>query len=459
MQFISTRGASPPLSFADMIVAGLAQDGGLYVPKELPRLGPCDPARSWTETALQTLMPFTQGDMSADDLAAMIEGAASTFDDPRVAPLTRIEPGLHVLELFHGPTLAFKDVALQWLGRLIEWRLRRTGRNALIIAATSGDTGSAAIAALRGRAHVKVAILHPKGRTSDVQRRQMTTVLDHNVLNIAVNGTFDDCQALVKSLFADQAFAAGVNLGAVNSINFARIAAQIVYYVTASAALAGEGSVDFAVPTGNFGDIYAGLLARAMGAPIGNLIVAANENDILVRCRETGTYQPRGVVETSSPSMDIQVSSNFERLLFDLSGHDGATIAGLMRDLSQKGSFTLPPAMHQGLREAVLADRVTMNEADAAMARIWNGAGRHIDPHTAIGLVAADRARREGHPMVALSTAHAAKFPDAVERATGTRPALPARLAGLMSMPERFDVMAADVAALRARLTNFAEAA
>lgn len=459
MHFISTRGASPPLSFADMIVAGLAPDGGLYVPHEMPRLAPTQAAEDWNATALKVLAPFAGGAVPLDGLARMIGDAAATFDDPRVAPLAPLAPGLHVLELFHGPTLAFKDVALQLLGRLIEWRLKSAEREALIVGATSGDTGSAAIAALRGRDRVKVAILHPKGRTSEVQRRQMTTVRDDNVLNIAIDGTFDDCQSLVKALFADQAFAAHVNLGAINSINFARIAAQIVYYVTAATSLAGEGEVDFAVPTGNFGDIYAGLLARAMGAPVGNLIVAANENDILVRCRETGVYQPRGVIATSSPSMDIQVSSNFERLLFDLSGRDGATIARLMRDLAEKGAFTLPPQMHQGLRNAVLAERVTMAEADAAMEDVWQVNRRHIDPHTAIGLVAARRHKRAGHPMVTLATAHAAKFPGAVERATGARPSMPARLAGLMTMPERYEEMTVALAPLRARLSAFAEGA
>ncbi len=460
MEFISTRSASPqssqPLRFDDIIVAGPAPDGGLYVPATLPRLVSLPPTAGWNATASHVLGPFAQGVVGKDALAGMIAASSSAFDDPGVAPLSSLEDGLHLLELFHGPTLAFKDVALQLLGRLIDWRLRQSGASALIVGATSGDTGSAAIAGLRGQARTKIAILHPKGRTSEVQRRQMTTVLDANVLNLAVEGTFDACQSLVKALFADQAFARGTNLGAVNSINFARIAAQIVYYFTASSALSKGGVVDFSVPTGNFGDIYAGILARAMGAPVGELVIATNENDILVRACMTGIYQPRGVMETTSPSMDIQISSNFERLLFDLSGRDGIMIARLMEDLRTKGSMTLPRAMHEGLRAAVGAERVTMDEAKAEMASVWRTRNRLIDPHTAIGLVAARRRKRANVPMVALATAHAAKFPDAVEAATGIRPSLPPHLAHLMTAPERFETIAGDLAALRARLSAFA---
>lgn len=460
MQYISTRGASPALSFEDVMLSGLAPDGGLYMPESWPEIGADEmtalATRTYPEAALQVLKRFT-GAMPLADLYTAIQAAYASFPGGRVAPLRELEPGLHLMELFHGPTFAFKDVALQLLGRLMDWGLKRSGKRALIVGATSGDTGSAAIAGLRGLAAVDVVILHPKGKTSDIQRRQMTTVLDENVRNLAVDGNFDDCQAIVKALFSDHELSQRLNLAAVNSINWARIAAQIVYYVTAAAALgAPEREIDFAVPTGNFGDIFAGYAAQRMGAVKGRLIVATNENDILKRALETGRYEPRGVVETTSPSMDIQVSSNFERLLFEAADRDGAAVARLMDDLKTKGSFTLGGNLRAAIAERFDAERVTADEAAAEIASLAKAGGPVLDPHSAIGLVAARRRKRPGVPMVALATAHAAKFPAAVKAATGKEPETPDFLAKLGALPERYDTVPAETAAIRAYIEAFA---
>lgn len=461
MRYISTRGASPALPFDAVMLSGLAPDGGLYMPEAWPQISPDEMAalatRTYPEAALQVLKRFTGDAIPLADLYTAIQSAYATFPGGAVAPLRDLGGDIHLLELFHGPTFAFKDVALQLLGRLMDWGLKRSGQRALIVGATSGDTGSAAIAGLRGLGAVDVVILHPKGRTSDIQRRQMTTVLDENVRNIAVEGNFDDCQAIVKALFSDADLAARLNLAAVNSINWARIAAQIVYYVTAAAALGAPGrQVDFSVPTGNFGDIFAGYAAQRMGAVSGRLIVATNENDILKRALDTGRYEPRGVVETTSPSMDIQVSSNFERLLFEAADRDGAAVAGLMNDLKTKGSFTLGGNMRAAISERFDAERVTSPEAAAEIAALAGQGGPVLDPHSAIGLIAARRRKRPGVPMVALATAHAAKFGDAVRAATGRAPELPGTLAALANLPERFDILPAETGAIRAYIEAFA---
>ncbi len=436
------------------MLSGLAPDGGLYMPESWPQISAGEMSalatRTYPEAAFQVLQRFT-GDIPLPDLYSAIQSAYASFPQGRVAPLRDLGDGFHVLELFHGPTYAFKDVALQLLGRLMDWGLKRSGKRALIIGATSGDTGSAAIAGLRGLDAVDVVILHPKGRTSDIQRRQMTTVLDDNIRNLAVEGNFDDCQAIVKTLFGDAALCERLNLAAVNSINWARIAAQIVYYVTAAAALGAPArEIDFAVPTGNFGDIFAGYAAQRMGAVSGRLIVATNENDILKRTLDTGRYEPRGVVETTSPSMDIQVSSNFERLLFEAADRDGTAVAALMDDLKTKGSFTLGGNLRAAISARFDAERVTAAEAAAEI----RASG--LDPHSAIGLVAARRRKRPGVPMVALATAHPAKFPDAVKAASGKSPETPDSLAKLAHLPERYDTVPAVADTIRTYIEAFA---
>ena len=461
MRYISTRGAAPALPFDAVMLSGLAPDGGLYMPEAWPQIAPGEMAalatRTYPEAALQVLRRFTGDAIPLPDLYGAIQQAYASFPGGRVAPLRDLGDDFHLLELFHGPTFAFKDVALQLLGRLMDWGLKRSGGRALIVGATSGDTGSAAIAGLRGLGAVDVVILHPRGRTSDIQRRQMTTVLDDNVRNLAVEGNFDDCQAIVKALFSDPDLSARLNLAAVNSINWARIAAQIVYYVTTAAALGAPArEIDFAVPTGNFGDIFAGYAAQRMGAVSGRLIVATNENDILKRALDTGRYQPQGVVETTSPSMDIQVSSNFERLLFEAAGRDGAAVAALMDDLKTAGAFTIGGNLRAAIAERFDAERVTSAEAAAGIAALAGAGGPVLDPHSAIGLAAARRRKRPGVPMVALATADAAKFPDAVQAATGKRPEIPQSLARLAALPERFDTVPAETAPVRAYIEAFA---
>jgi len=462
VKYVSTRGAAPPVPFDQVMLSGLAPDGGLYMPESWPQLGADEvraiATRTYPEAALQVIKPYAAPAVPLADLYSAIIAAYGRFEAPEVVPLRNLGGGLHLLELFHGPTFAFKDVALQLLGRLMEWGLKRSGKHALIVGATSGDTGSAAIEALRGLAQVGVVIMHPEGRTSAIQRRQMTTVLDRNVRNIALEGNFDDCQSILKALLGDSAFATRLNLAAVNSINWARIAPQIVYYVVAAAKLGAPGrEVDFAVPTGNFGDIFAGYCAQAMGAFRGRLIVATNENDILYRALETGRYEPRGVVETTSPSMDIQVSSNFERLLFEASGRDGALVAGLMEDLKGKGHFDLTPAMRDFIAARFAAERVTAADAATQIAALSVTGGPLLDPHSAIGVVAGHRRRRPGVPMVCLATAHPGKFPDAVRQATGTPPRIPARLAALETMEERYDVLPNGTQAVRAYIEAFAK--
>jgi threonine synthase len=443
MKYVSTRGQAPVLDFADVLLAGLAADGGLYVPESWPALpdGWRD-ARPYVDVASDVLWPYVEGStLSRQALDELAAEAYATFDHPDVCPLVELERGVWVVELFHGPTLAFKDVALQLVGRLFDRELQRRGERRTIVVATSGDTGSAAIAACVGRPTLDVVVLHPAGRVSDVQRRQMTTVDAPNVHNVAVEGTFDDCQDVVKALFADPGLRDRIGLSAMNSINWARVAAQIVYYVTAAAAC---GPCEMAVPTGNFGNILAGWIARRAGAPIEALIIGSNRNDILSRWARTGSLVADEVVPTLSPSMDIQVSSNHERLLFELLGRDGAATAELMGRFRALGSV-------EGPRDPVFAAASLDDDATlAVIAGLHRRTGYLADPHTAVGIGAAEACRRRPDlPMVCLATAHPAKFPDAVERATGTRPALPEGLADLFDRPERYDVLPADLEAVR----------
>ncbi|MEY2405400.1 MAG: threonine synthase [Acidimicrobiaceae bacterium] len=432
---MSTRGSAPPLEFGDVLLEGLARDGGLYVPERVPPLP--DFEGGYTDVATAIMQPFAEG----TDLAPMVQAAYATFDHPEVCPLVELGDGLWVQELWHGPTLAFKDVALQLVGRLFDDELARRGERATIVVATSGDTGSAAIEACVGRSTLDIVVLHPEGRTSDVQRKQMTTVDAPNVHNVAVMGTFDDCQDLVKAMFADESFRDEVRLGAMNSINWGRVLAQIVYYVTASTMV---GPCSFSVPTGNFGNILAGWYARKMGARIEQLIIGSNRNDILARWVRDGALVADEVVPTLSPSMDIQVSSNHERLLFELLDRDGARTAELLQRFRSLGSVEAP-------RDPVFAAaRLDDDETLAEIRRTYEESGYLVDPHTAVGIGAARRARTDhAVPIVCLSTAHPAKFPDAVERATGIRPQLPERLADLFDREEHFDVLPDDLASVQ----------
>ena len=454
MRYISTRGAAPALSFDDVLLAGLAEDGGLYLPETWPRLDADALAalhgRPYAETVARVMASFVGASIPEDALGAMVTDAYRGFGHPAVAPLRQLDSGLWLLDLTVGPTLAFKDYALQLVGRLFDHVLARRGRRATILGATSGDTGSAAIEACRGRAAIDIFILHPRGRVSEVQRRLMTTVAEPNVHNIAIDGTFDDCQDLVKAAFADRAFRERMQLSAVNSINWARVAAQIAYYVHAAVALgAPYRAVSFAVPTGNFGNVFAAHAARRMGLPIAELVVATNANDILARFFEAGDMSTATVTPTLAPSMDIQVSSNFERLLFELLDGDGAAVADAVRRFRAEGRLPLPREAWQRARALFASHREDDAGTLAAIAAEWRASGEVLDPHTAIA-VAAARARRGdlGTPMVALATAHPAKFPDAVERATGQRPPLPARLADLHAREERLTVLPNDLRAV-----------
>jgi threonine synthase len=448
--YISTRGEAPTLGFCDVMLTGLARDGGLYVPAVWPQLSPDTIAalfgRPYWEVAVEVIRPFVAGEISDEDLGRMAYDAYATFRHPAVVPLDQTAPNQFVLELFHGPTLAFKDVAMQLIARLMDHVLAKRAQRTTIVVATSGDTGGAAVDAFAGRDNVDLIVLFPHGKISDVQRRMMTTTGAANVHALAVEGNFDDCQAIVKGLFNHHAFRDAVSLSGVNSINWARIVAQVVYYFTSAVALgAPHRAVDFTVPTGNFGDIFAGYVAKRMGLPIRKLRIAANINDILARTLQTGIYEVREVHATASPSMDIQVSSNFERLLFEACGRDAATVRGLMASLAQSGRFVLPEKVLTAIREDFEAGRADEDETSAAIRTSWRETGDLIDPHTAVALAVADRDTTELHvPNIVLSTAHAAKFPDAVEAACGVRPALPVYLEGLMSKPEHIKVMKND---------------
>ncbi|CUH39147.1 Threonine synthase [Jannaschia seosinensis] len=440
MNYISTRGQAPVLGFEDTMLTGLARDGGLYVPEAVPVLSQGDIAAMaglrYEEVALRVMRPFVADAFAEDDFAAMIARAYAGFGHPARAPLKQLAPNHFLLELFHGPTLAFKDFAMQLIGQMFEHTLTRRGTRATIVGATSGDTGSAAIEAFRGLDAADVFILYPHGRVSDVQRRQMTTPDEANVHAVALTGDFDDCQARVKDMFNDFAFRDGVNLTAVNSINFARVLAQVVYYFTAATALgAPHRPVSFTVPSGNFGDVFAGHIARRMGLPIKRLVVATNRNDILHRCLTTGEYRTGEVHPTISPSMDIQVSSNFERALHLAYGGDGGAIAQLMEE-QRSGGFSVSQGALQALREIYTSGRASEAETSAAIRAARERTGELLCPHTAVGYhVAQDH--QGATPMVTLATAHPAKFPDAVEAATGIRPPLPPRMADLFDRPER----------------------
>lgn len=467
MPYISTRDTHQPpqsLAFDEVLLAGLAPDGGLYVPQSWPRLTPGDlramKGKSYVDIAVQVMTPFLDGVIGAADFRAMVESAYRDFDDPAVAPLRDLGHGIFLLELFHGPTLAFKDFALQLVGRLFDHVLAKRRTRVTIVGATSGDTGSAAIAACRDRAAVDIFMLYPKGRISDVQRKQMTTVVASNVHAIAVDGTFDDCQDLVKAMFADVKFREELNLSAVNSINWARIMAQIVYYVVAAVKLdAPERAVSFAVPTGNFGNVYAAHVARRLGVAMDQLIIGTNRNDILARFINDGAMTI-GMVEPSlSPSMDIQVSSNFERLYFELKHGDAAALAAAMTEFRRSGTLPVTRGEWQEAVKLFAAARVDDNATLAEIAATYRASGVVLDPHSAVAVAAARAKRRDPSiPVVALATAHPAKFPDAVERAIGKKPPVPARLGEMMTLPERAPDLPHDLAAVQRYVRNHARA-
>lgn len=456
MRYVSTRGTAEPAGFGEVLLGGPAPDGGLYLPEAWPELAPdalgaLGPA-SYVEAAFRIMRPFVGDAFTEADFRADVEAAYASFHHRAVVPLVQIGPNQFLLELFHGPTLAFKDVAMQLLGHLFARALRKRGQRATVIVATSGDTGSAAIAALKGQPNVTVFVLHPKGRVSDVQRRQMTTVVDDNVHNIALEGTFDDTQSVVKALFADVRFASRTHLTAVNSINFARIMAQCVYYLTAGIALgAGCGrAANFVVPTGNFGDVFAGDAAARMGLPVEKLVVATNANDIMARALNDGIYSAGTAQATLSPSMDIQVASNFERALFEASGRDAAWVADAMHAFAETRRLAIRSNVLDALRARYGAGAADDDETLAAIARVYRETGRIVDPHTGVGVAVAEKmAARLSGPVVILSTAHPAKFPDAVERAIGLRPALPPFMTDLMTRPERCTALPNSVTKVR----------
>ncbi|WP_299195175.1 threonine synthase [uncultured Erythrobacter sp.] len=457
MQYISTRGAAPALDFEGATLAGLASDGGLYLPREWPRLSETDiralRGLSYAQLAVRIMRPFVAGSLSDDELEALCEAVYGDFGHSAVTPLVQLNETHWLLELFHGPTLAFKDVALQMLGHLFETFLARRGERLTIVGATSGDTGSAAINAVAGRERVEIFMLHPNGRVSDVQRRQMTTVRAPNVHNLAIDGSFDDAQSHVKAIFADKSVTGTLRIGAVNSINWARLMAQVVYYFYSALQLgAPDRKVAYSVPTGNFGDVFAGYVAAQMGLPIERLIVATNVNDILHRALGEGDYSTGETTATITPSMDIQVSSNFERLLFDCGGRDGMALGEQMRSFEQARAMQLTGAQREGAAALFTSARADQDETARALQWAYRSAGQVIDPHTGVGLHAALATDTVsiGTPIVTLATAHPAKFPDAVERAVGVRPALPARVGDLFGREEHFTELGGDYEATRA---------
>ena len=458
MRYISTRGQAPARDFADVLLAGLAEDGGLFVPESWPHFSPADwramRGLPYHALAARVMQPFVGGAIPFETLQKICHEAYAGFGHPAVAPLVQLDTHLFTQELFHGPTLAFKDMAMQVLGRLFDYVLTQRDARVTIVGATSGDTGSAAIEACAGRERVDIMILHPHQRTSLVQRRQMTTVHAANVGNIALEGTFDDCQDMVKALFADAPFRNEVHLSAVNSINWARIAAQIPYYVAAALALgAPDRDVAFSVPTGNFGNILAAWAARRMGLPIARLIVGSNRNDILYRFLDKNDMSMVPVEPSLSPSMDIQVSSNFERLLFELLDRDPVALTKTMQAFRETGRMPVPDAIWHRARGVLHGFRLDDAGTEAEIRRLHAATGYLADPHTIIGIAAA-RAHAPGHgiPTVTAATAHPAKFPDAMERATGLRPALPPRMADLFEREEKFTVMPNDLAAVQAKV-------
>jgi threonine synthase len=454
MRYLSTRGQSPEIGFRQAVLSGLAPDGGLYMPVEWPKLP--DPTRnafsdrSFPEVAAEVISLFAGPDLAVADLLPMAVRAYGAFDTVDVTPMSRIGEDDHILELFHGPTLAFKDVAMRMLAELYGWALAGGDRGKTIIGATSGDTGGAAISAFAGSATAEVFMLHPKGRISDVQRRMMTTVAAPNIVNIAVAGSFDDCQSIVKKLFADDRLNSRLDLGGVNSINWVRLAVQTVYYFKAAAMLGCPAS--FVVPTGNFGDVFAGFAAKLMGLPVNRLAVAVNSNDIMRRVLTNGVYEPATAKPTSSPSMDIQVASNFERLLFEAFGRDPQGLSQLMRDFERDNRMVLPAGVLASISKDFCAASAAEAEVDDKIRSHFETHGVLIDPHTAVGLVGLEKLRASGDikgPAIALATAHPAKFPDAVEKAAGRRPELPPHYSDLMSRAENMLYAPADPSAIR----------
>ena len=452
MKYVSTRGAAPVLGFADVVLAGLANDGGLYVPETWPTLGPVT-SGSYAELAASVFVPYVGADIDNATMQRLCDTAYSTFRHPHVVPIVPLESGHHLMELFHGPTLAFKDVALQLLGQLFDHILTQRKEKVTIVGATSGDTGSAAIDGVKNCANINIIILYPHGRVSDVQRKQMTTVDSPNVRTVAIDGTFDDCQDLVKAMFNDEKFRDANQLSAVNSINWVRVMAQVVYYITALEKL-GRSAV-FSVPTGNFGNVLAGWIAKQMGAPIDGFVVASNKNDILTRFFESKKMTSNEVVPTLSPSMDIQVSSNFERLIFEMNNRDGIATAKQLVEFRSTGELNVAAGSYQKWISGVFVGRRCDDEDTLATMRdVYKKSGMLIDPHTAVGLSAARQSAGVDYPkevpMITLATAHPAKFPDAVRRATGETPKLPEHLADLMSRPERSVSLPNDLKAVQA---------
>ena len=464
MQYVSTRGDAPPVGFLDAVMAGLAPDGGLYVPQTWPQLSAEEIAgfagRPYAEVAADILARFAGDAFSAEELLDITSEAYAGFSHPAVVPLSQMDANLWRLELFHGPTLAFKDVAMQMLARLYERALAAKQRTLTVVCATSGDTGGAAVEALAGRANVKLVVLFPDGRISEVQRRFMTTAQDPNVRCLALKGTFDDCQAIVKALFQAQGFRQAVDLTGVNSINWARIVAQTVYYFTAAVALgAPRRAVSFTVPTGNFGDAFAGFVAKQMGLPIERIVLATNSNDIIARMAQDGRYARGPVRQTQSPAMDIQVASNFERLYFEGVERNGLETARAMRAFAETGAIDIPPRARTMIEALFTGVGVGEDDTSRAILSTFNQTGVLIDPHTAVGVAAAHWVgpKRSSTPMVVLSTAHPAKFPEAVEAAAGVAPDLPRAARGLAGKPERIDRLPADVEAVQAYIRDFAQ--
>jgi threonine synthase len=448
MRYVSTRGRAAELGFCDALLAGLATDGGLYVPQTWPK-NPTLAGSTYASKAASLMAPYVEGEIPQDVFAQLCATAYSTFRDPAVVPLVQIAPEHYLLELFHGPTLAFKDVALQLIGQLFDYVLTQRNQRVMIVGATSGDTGSAAIDGVKGCKNVDIVILYPNGRVSDVQRRQMTTITSPNVHTVAVDGTFDDCQDLVKAMFNDAPFREANSLSAVNSINWARVMAQTVYYFTALETLGRSAS--FSVPTGNFGNVLAGWIAKQMGADIEKLIVGSNSNDILTRFFETHSMDMLPVVPTLSPSMDIQVSSNFERLLFEMNNRDGGATTEQLNQFRQSGKLSVEPDQYaKWIAPTFRAHRANNDETLAVMKRIYGESGMLVDPHTAVGIASAEACAEPGVPTITLATAHPAKFPDAVKRATGVHPALPDHVADLFDREERIVNLPNDLQAIEA---------
>ncbi len=464
MRYLSTRGEAPALGFSDAILAGLARDGGLYVPQEWPHFS-ADDIRAmrglpYADLAIRVLSPFVGGEIAAPVFERLVREAYATFRHEAVCPLVQIAPNTFVLELFHGPTLAFKDVAMQLLARLMDHVLAERDQRATIVGATSGDTGGAAIDAFAGRDRTDIFIMFPHGRVSPVQQRQMTTSQASNVHALAIEGHFDDCQGLLKDMFNDHAFRDRVALSGVNSINWARIMAQIVYYFSSALSLgAPDRPVSFTVPTGNFGDIFAGYAAKRMGLPIERLVIATNDNDILARTIESGEYRTKGVVPTTSPSMDIQVSSNFERLLFEASNRNPETVRRYMNSLRQSSAFTIEAGEIARIRAEFDAGSGDVRQVAATIKATLAGSGYLLDPHTAAAVHVAKEQAPGGAPMVVLGTAHPAKFPDAVQAACGVSPALPSWLAGMMDFDEKYAVLPSEVKMVEDYISRRARAA